>query len=178
MASYCDHAEGDPLHGPYHDTEYGFPTRDESVLFERLMLEVNQAGLNWGLILKKKATFRAAYDNFDVDKVAAYGEKDRARLLADEGIVRNKLKVNAAIHNAGVIRGLRESHGGFADWLDANHPLPKDNWIKLFKKTFKFTGGEITASFLMATGYLDGAHQKGCPTGAKIAKLYPPWMKG
>ena len=174
--SYCDYAEGDPLHGPYHDTEYGFPTRDESVLFERLMLEVNQAGLNWGVILKKKPTFRAAYEGFDVDRVAAYGENDRVRLLGDEGIVRNKLKVNAAIHNAGVVRAMRGSHGGFAGWLDAHHPLTKAEWVKLFKKTFKFTGGEITGSFLMATGYLPGAHRDGCPTGKKIAKLGAPWI--
>src|SRR3546814_19651694 len=117
--SYCDFAPGHPLHGPYHDHEYGFPQRDESILFERLLLEINQAGLSWETILRKRDGFRRAYDDFDVDTVAAYGDADRARLLADAGIIRNRLKVDAAIHNAGVIRRLRGSHGGLAQWPDA-----------------------------------------------------------
>src|SRR3546814_7824504 len=80
--SYCDFAPGHPLHGPYHDHEYGFPQRDESILFERLLLEINQAGLSWETILRKRDGFRRAYDDFDVDTVAAYGDADRARLLA------------------------------------------------------------------------------------------------
>lgn len=177
MSSYCDYAPGDPLHGPYHDTEYGFPARDEAVLFERLILEINQAGLNWGLMLKKRDGFRAAYDGFEVARVAAYGERDVARLLADAGIVRNRLKVAAAIHNAGVILALRDSHGGFAQWLDAHHPLDKDAWVKLFKKTFRFTGGEITGEFLMSLGYLAGAHRADCPAQARILALDPPWAR-
>ena len=178
MTSYCDYAPGDPLHGPYHDREYGFPARDEAVLFERLILEINQAGLNWGLMLRKREGFRAAYDGFDVDRVAAYGARDVARLLADPGIIRNRLKVAAAVHNAGVIRTLRDSHGGFAGWLDAHHPLDKDAWVKLFKKTFRFTGGEITGEFLMSLGYLPGAHDPGCPVQARILELDPPWARG
>ena len=178
MTSYCDYAPGDPLHGPYHDREYGFPARDEAVLFERLILEINQAGLNWGLMLRKREGFRAAYDGFDVDRVAAYGARDVARLLADPGIIRNRLKVAAAVHNAGVIRTLRDSHGGFAGWLDAHHPLDKDAWVKLFKKTFRFTGGEITGEFLMSLGYLPGAHDPGCPVQARILELDPPWVRG
>ena len=178
MTSYCDFAPGDPLHRPYHDTEYGFPARDEAVLFERLILEINQAGLSWGLMLKKREGFRAAYDGFDVETVAGYGERDVARLLADPGIIRNRLKVAAAVHNAGVILGLRDSHGGFAGWLDAHHPLDKADWVKLFKKTFRFTGGEITGEFLMSLGYLAGAHREGCPTHARILKLAPPWARG
>ena len=178
MTSYCDFAPGEPLHRPYHDTEYGFPARDEAVLFERLILEINQAGLSWGLMLKKREGFRAAYDGFDVETVAGYGERDVARLLADPGIIRNRLKVAAAVHNAGVILGLRDSHGGFAAWLDAHHPLDKADWVKLFKKTFRFTGGEITGEFLMSLGYLAGAHREGCPTHARILKLGPPWARG
>ncbi len=178
MTSYCDFAPGDPLHRPYHDTEYGFPARDEAVLFERLILEINQAGLSWGLMLKKREGFRAAYDGFDVVAVAGYGERDVARLLADPGIIRNRLKVAAAVHNAGVILGLRDSHGGFAAWLDAHHPLDKADWVKLFKKTCRFTGGEITGEFLMSLGYLAGAHREGCPTHARILKLAPPWARG
>lgn len=177
MSWYCDYAIGDPLHGPYHDREYGFPETDEAKLFERLVLEINQAGLNWGLMLKKRAGFQTAYDGFAVDRVAAYGEAERARLLADPGIIRNRLKVDAAIHNAQVIQGFRDSHGGFAQWLAAHHPLTKPQWIKLFKKTFRFTGGEITGEFLMSIGYLPGTHRADCPVAAEIARRSPPWME-
>ncbi|MBB4125729.1 DNA-3-methyladenine glycosylase I [Xanthomonas translucens] len=178
MTSYCDIAPGHALHGPYHDDEYGVPQRAESDLFERLVLEINQAGLSWELMLKKRAGFRAAYAGFDVDTVAAFGEADVLRLLADPGIVRNRLKVQAAIHNAQVIQRMRASHGGFAAWLDAHHPRDKVEWIKLFKRTFRFTGGEITGEFLMSLGYLRGAHQEHCPAFARIARLDPPWMRG
>ena len=129
------------------------------------------------LILKKREGFRAAYSGFEVDKVAAYGEKDRERLLADPRIVRNRLKVNAAIHNAAVIQAMRDSHGGFAAWLQAHHPQEKDQWVKLFRKTFKFTGGEITGEFLMSIGYLPCPHRPDCPVYAEIVKLGPPWME-
>ncbi|MCB1561797.1 MAG: DNA-3-methyladenine glycosylase I [Xanthomonadales bacterium] len=177
MAGYCDIALGHPLHGPYHDDEYGFPARDESVLFERLLLEINQAGLSWELMLKKRETMRAAYDGFDVDRVAAYGEVDRERLLADPGIIRNRLKVNAAIHNAQVVRGLRDSHGGFAEWLEAHHPANPDDWKRLFRKTFCFTGGEIVNEFLMSLGYLPGAHRDDCPAMACIRRAAAPWLR-
>jgi DNA-3-methyladenine glycosylase I len=127
---------------PYHDREYGFPVADEAILFERLILEINQAGLSWELMLKKRANFHAAFEGFEVDRVAAYGAAERARLLADAGIIRNRLKVDAAIENARRIQALRRSHGGFAAWLEAHHPRPKDDWVKLFKETFKFTGGD------------------------------------
>ena len=182
MSGYCDIAPGHALHGPYHDTEYGVPHRGEAVLFERLLLEINQAGLSWEPMLRKREGFRAAYGGFDVDTVAAYGEADRARLLADAGIIRNRLKVDAAIHNAGVIRGLRDSHGGFADWLDAHlvdgdAPRDKASWVRVFKRTFRFTGGEITGEFLMSLGYLPGAHRDDCPAAIRIAALDPPWTR-
>jgi DNA-3-methyladenine glycosylase I len=181
MSGYCDFAPGHPLHGPYHDQEYGFPQRGDAVLFERLVLEINQAGLSWETMLKKRDGFRRAYDGFDIDKVARYGQRDRERLLADPGIIRNRLKVDAAIHNAQVIRGLRDEHGSFAQWLDAQHRVEghardKAAWVKLFKKTFRFTGGEITGEFLMSLGYLPGAHRESCPAYARIRKLRPPWM--
>jgi DNA-3-methyladenine glycosylase I len=177
MAHYCDSAPGHPLHGPYHDTEYGFPAAEEAVLFERLVLEINQAGLSWLTVLQKRDNFRQAYASFDVDRVAAFDEKDRERLLADAGIIRNQLKVNAAIENARRVQALRESHGGFAAWLNAHHPLRKDDWVKLFKKTFLFTGGEITGEFLMSLGYLPGAHRDGCPIGKRIDALGPHWRE-
>ncbi len=176
LGGYCEVAHGHPFHGPYHDHEYGFPLTDESELFGRLMLEVNQAGLSWLTILKKQETFSAAYDGWNVDRVAAYGEDDKDRLLADQGIIRNKLKVDAAIENARAIQRLRESHGSFAAWLAAHHPQRKAEWVKLFKRTFRFTGGEITGEFLMSIGYLSGAHEPGCTVYERIKELSPPWM--
>lgn len=171
MASYCDFVRGlpvDNVHRQYHDTQYGFPLTDDNELFGRLVLEINQAGLSWELILKKAKNFRQAYAGFNIDKVASFTEKDRSRLLQDAGIVRNKLKVNAAIHNAQQIQQLQSEFGSFKAWLDYHHPMPKTDWVKLFKKTFKFTGGEITGEFLMSTGYLPGAHDADCPVGRRL----------
>lgn len=175
VSGYCEYAIGDALHGPYHDREYGFPRRDDASLFERLLLEINQAGLSWATMLRKRDGFRAAYAGFDVDAVAAFGPSDRERLLADAGIIRNRLKVDAAIHNAGVICSLRDSHGSFAAWLDEHHPLGRADWVKLFKRTFRFTGGEIVGEFLLSLGYLPGAHAESCPVYADVLAARPPW---
>ncbi len=180
MTSYCeyirDHPE-DTLHKAYHDTQYGFPLAEDAALFERLILEINQAGLSWTLILKRAPEFQRAYDGFDVDAVAAYGEADTARLLADAGIIRNRLKVRAAIENARRIQDLRSEYGSFKGWLDAHHPRSLEEWVKLFKANFRFVGGEIVKEFLMSTGYLPGAHDTDCPIYREIARLNPPWMR-
>ena len=176
MSHYCETAPGHPFHGPYHDTEYGFPTGDDRVLFERLVLEINQAGLSWLTVLKKRAAFSRAFECFDPQVVAGYGPEARARLLADAGIIRNRLKVDAAIENAKRICALGAEHGSFAGWLLASHPLAKAEWVGLFKKTFRFTGNEITGEFLMSTGYLPGAHHPDCPVYQRIAALNPPWL--
>lgn len=125
LSGYCLAAAGHPYHGPYHDREYGFPLRDDDLLFERLILEINQAGLAWLTILKKREGFTRAYQGFDVERVAGYGADDR---------------------------------------------------VRLFKKTFRFTGGEITGEFLISTGYLPGAHAPECPIFEAVVKLDPPWM--
>ena len=176
MAHYCDSAPGDPLHAFYHDHEYGFPVTDDAVLFERFALEINQAGLSWGLMLKKRAGFRVAFKGFEPAVVADFGAADRDRLLADAGIIRNRLKIDAVIENARRITILQAEHGSFRAWLAAQNPRNKDDWIKLFKKTFKFTGPEVVGEFLMSTGYLPGAHRSDCPVYARIATLSPPWM--
>jgi len=177
MDWYCDAAHGHPLLGPHHDTEHGFPENGEAALFERLCLEIFQAGLSWEIVLKKRATMNAAFDGFEVDRVAAYGDKDVERLLSDPGIIRNRLKIAAIRENARRLQALRGSHGGFAQWIAAHHPWPKAEWVKLFRNTFKFTGQEIVGEFLMGIGYLPGAHRDDCPTFAEIAKLNPPWMR-
>lgn len=175
--SYCTASKDHPFHGPYHDREYGFPISEDDALFERLVLEINQAGLSWLTILKKREGFRRAYSGFDLSAVAAYDEADRERLLHDASIIRNRLKVNAAIENAGRILRLREEHGSFAAWLDRHHPLPLEEWAKLFKKTFVFTGGEIVREFLVSTGYLPGAHDDDCPVFREILERKPPWTR-
>ena len=175
MSGYCDKAPNHEVHGSYHDTEYGFPTDDERVLFERLALEIMQAGLSWEIVLKKRKAMNKAFDKFVVNKVAAYNAKDVKRLLADEGIIRNRLKVLAIIHNAKIVQEMRDAHGGLAMWLAVHHPLTKTEWVKLFKKTFKFTGGEITGEFLMSIGYLPGTHRATCPIYKVIQKKNPPW---
>src|SRR3546814_16616449 len=112
------------------------------------------------------------YDGFVVDKVARYGVRQRARLLADAGIIRNRLKVDSAIENAKRIVALRRDYGSFGGWIDAHHPLGTDEWVKLFRKPFKFMGGELGGAFLMSTGYLPGAHHEPSPAPQKYVKLY------
>jgi len=179
-SSYCDvvkQMERGNVHVHYHDKEYGFPIDDDNHLFARLILEINQAGLSWTTILNKKDNFFRAFDDFDIDKVARYGENQRERLLADAGIIRNRLKVDATIENARTIKALQKEHGSFKNWLDKHHPMSKEEWVKLFKKTFRFTGGEIVGEFLMSTGYLPGAHSEGCPIYKKVMKTKPAWAQ-
>ncbi len=175
--SYCVISQQHPVQKQYHDSEYGFPLRDDAALFERLALEINQAGLSWLTILNKKDAFHRAFEGFDLDRVAAYGEADQARLLADASIIRNRLKVRAVIENARRLKIIREQSGSFAAWLDGHHPLSQQAWQKLFQKTFVFTGGEIVREFLVSTGYLPGAHEPTCPIYVQILPLQPPWQQ-
>jgi len=171
--SYCEYIKDFPdghVDRVYHDTQYGFPIDDDNELFGRLVLEINQAGLRWTAILNKQEGFRKAYHDFDIATVAAYGEEDFNRLMNDTSIIRNRLKINAAIHNAQVILGLQKEFGSFKKWIDTHHPLTKEEWVKLFKKTFKFTGGEIVNEFLTSTAYLPGAHDADCPVYKRVIK--------
>lgn len=177
-SSYCDVVEKMELsnvHRIYHDTEYGFPIEDDDALFERLMLEINQAGLSWTTILNKKENFHRAFHGFKIDKVAAYKVKDVNRLLNDAGIIRNKLKVAAAIENAKRLKVIRKEYGSFKNWLNHHHPKTKQEWVEIFKTEFKFTGGEIVNEFLMSIGYLKGAHMEGCPVYKKVLNQQPRW---
>ena len=178
--SYCTYVKTlskDSVHKFYHDNEYGFPLYNDDELFARLVLEINQAGLSWDTILKKKENFFKAYDNFEIKKVAKYGEKQIERLLNDAGIIRNRLKVNAAIENAKRILEMQKEFGSFKNWIEHHHPLTKDEWVKLFKKHFRFTGGEIVNEFLMSTGYLPGAHEESCTIYKKVIKAKPAWNR-
>jgi DNA-3-methyladenine glycosylase I len=173
--TYCDYITtitGDQLslHKEYHDNHYGFPIDNDDELFERLMFEINQAGLSWILILKKQHNFRKAFENFSIEKVANYSEKEFQRLMNDQGIIRNRLKINAAIENAKILLKIREETDSFRKWLDihAEDINSPEEWTKLFKKTFKFTGGEIVNEFLVSTGYIPGAHSPQCPVYERI----------
>lgn len=169
------------VHKVYHDQHYGFPIHDDNELFCRLILEINQAGLSWTTILNKQEGFRKAYHNFDIKKVAAYKERDFKRLMNDAGIIRNRLKINAAIENAKTILLIQKEFKSFKNWLDHHHQTQnirtRDEWTKLFKKTFRFTGGEIVNEFLMSTGYLPHAHEESCPIYKRVLKAKPAWYK-
>lgn len=178
--SYCDYIkilDKENPHRIYHDHFYGFPLENDNELFERLVLEINQAGLSWDTILKKQKNFEKAFKSFEVKKVAAFTDKDRGRLLNDAGIIRNRLKINATIENAKAILVIQKEYGSFKKWLDINHPRPLNEWVKLFKSKFRFVGGEIVNEMLMSTGYLPGAHSMTCPVYRKISRLKPPFLQ-
>lgn len=180
--SYCEAINSikDPiireLNKKYHDLHYGFPINNDNDMFGRFILEINQAGLSWNTILKKENAFRHAYSNFDIQKIAHYNDTDINRLLSDKGIIRNKLKINAAIYNAQVIMQLQKAYGTWLNWLVIHKHNNLEDWIKLFKKHFKFTGKEIVLEFLMSTSFITGAHQEDCPTYKKILASNPYWL--
>ena len=182
--SYCraiESLEGErkALHKAYHDRHYGFPVEDEDELFCRLVLEINQAGLSWETILRKEPAFRKAYSGFSIRKVAAYTAADRRRLMSDAGIVRNRLKIEAAIENARTILALQKAHGSFCAWLESQAAATKtrEEWTRLFRRTFRFTGGEIVNEFLLSIGYLPGAHDRSCAIYPKALRERPWWSR-
>jgi len=174
MKKRCEWAKNEP-NLTYHDNEWGVPEHNDQKLFEFLILEGAQAGLSWTTILNRRNGYRDAFSNFDVLVISKYTKNHIEKLVQNKEIIRNKLKINAAIHNASVIMKIKQEMGSFQLWLDHHHPKTKDQWVKLFKKTFKFTGGEITGEFLMSTGYLEGAHHKNCPIFSKVLKNNPTW---
>jgi DNA-3-methyladenine glycosylase I len=176
--TYCEAValmERDNVHVHYHDHEYGFPILNDNELFARLVLEINQAGLSWTTILNKKDNFFKAFNNFEIAKVSRYNEKKILELLQDPGIIRNRLKIESVIDNAIQIQLIQKEYGSFKKWLDQHHPMTKEEWVKLFKKTFRFTGGEIVNEFLVSTGYLKGAHIESCPVYRKVLQHKPAW---
>jgi DNA-3-methyladenine glycosylase I len=178
--SRCAWPGADPLYLAYHDEEWGVPSRDESHLFEMLNLEGAQAGLSWITILRKRESYRRAFDGFDPEKMARYGEKKIAALLADPGIVRNRLKVAAAIGNAKAYLRLRESGRTLADvvWApysgrqrvnrfrrqgDVPATTPESDALskELARLGFKFVGSTIVYAYLQAVGCVND-HLTGC----------------
>jgi DNA-3-methyladenine glycosylase I len=171
---------GTAIYEAYHDTEWGVPERDSRALWEKLVLDGFQAGLSWITILKKREAFRAAFDNFDPDKVARYGDEDRARLMADAGIVRSNAKIDAAIGGARIYLNMRERGEDFSRFLwafvdgnpiqnrfehisqvPAQTPVAADMAKALKAKGFKFCGPVIVYAFMQATGMVND-HLTGC----------------
>ncbi|MDR1131699.1 MAG: DNA-3-methyladenine glycosylase I [Oscillospiraceae bacterium] len=170
----CPWANADPLSRRYHDTEWGVPCHDERRLFQMLIMEGKQAGLSWYGILKKMDTLRAAFDDFDPRKLAAYDEEKVEQLLQDPGIIRNRLKVNAAITNAGAYFKLCEAYGSLDEYLwrftggrqvkgtwetqeqvPATSPLSDEISRDLKRHGFKFVGSTIIYSYLQAVGVVN-----------------------
>ncbi|MDG2396750.1 MAG: DNA-3-methyladenine glycosylase I [Flavobacteriaceae bacterium] len=173
-SSYCEYASSlslDNVHRIYHDTQYGFPIKSDNELFGRLILEINQAGLSWTTILKKQENFRKAFFDFDIKRIANLNEKNIYLLLSNPGIIRNRLKIYAVIYNANKIIQMNKEYGSFKSWLDHHYPKEIEEWVKLFKRIFKFTGEEIIKEFLISSGYLKGAHVSSCPISKVIQEL-------
>jgi DNA-3-methyladenine glycosylase I len=145
----------------YHDKEWGVPLERDDELFERMTLEVFQAGLNWRLILHKRPAFRKAFSNFSIKRVASFTEKDVSRLLNDKAIIRNRLKIEATIENAKRLRKIIAEYGSFANYL-SNLIGPPEDFYKEFRDRFRFMGPKIVESFLLSIGKLDGVHEPDC----------------
>jgi DNA-3-methyladenine glycosylase I len=173
MQSYCSFArkrEKGDVHRDHHDSEHGTPPENDDDLFRRLMLEISQAGLSFETVLRRKKAIYGAFSS--IGKVARFTNKEVEKLMRNNGIIRNRLKIEAAIFNANAIKRLQKDYGSFRKWLDSHHPRSKEEWVKLFKRTFKFTGGEIVNEFLMSTGHLPGAHDADCPVGKGLKAKY------
>jgi len=165
----CSWAVGIPIYEAYHDEEWGRPVRDDSALFEKISLEAFQSGLSWITILRKRPAFRAAFHGFDIEKVAAFGESDVERLLNDAGIVRNRAKIEATIHNARVAADLPLALGEIL-WSYAPEPRPRRELIPatspesiamakaLRKRGFRFVGPTTAYALMQATGMVDDHH--------------------
>ena len=169
--SYCIKARSRPPEDPdrvYHDTVYGFPATEDSVLFGRLVMEIQQAGLSWTTVLKKEASIASAFGGFCPLRVAAFSEEERERCLHHPGSIRHRGKMEAICSNAQQILSLQRTHGSFRAWLSSHRTLSCEEWVKLFAATFTFTGPRITESFLLATGYLPGAHAPECPVYTQV----------
>lgn len=165
-----------PAYVRYHDEEWGRPVHDDGALYELLLLECFQAGLSWECVLNKRDAFRRAFDGFDVDKVAAYGEDKLSSLLRDPAIIRNRLKIKAAVRNSAVFKAIQQEFGTFSDYiwsftggrvvqepctLRTTSPLSDGVSADLKRRGMTFVGSTIVYSYLQAIGVIDG-HEKGC----------------
>ncbi|MEN9987365.1 MAG: hypothetical protein RLZZ585_404 [Bacteroidota bacterium] len=160
---YCRKLPLDNIHRIYHDTKYGVKISEDHELFGRLILEINQAGLSWDIILKREEQFRRAFDNFNIDRIAQYTPAIIDQLMTNEGIIRHRKKIEAVVYNANQVIALRKEHGSFFKWISSHQTKNTEEWVKLFKKNFKFVGTEIVKEFLFSIGIIEGSHEKDCP---------------
>lgn len=186
----CGWAGSDPVYVAYHDNEWGRPEHDDRKLFEMLILEGMQAGLSWITILKKRENFRRAFDNFDPEKVAEYGDKKISELLGNTGIIRNRLKINAAVANAKDFLEIQKEYGSFDKFIwsyvgytpiinrpktladvPASTPLSDKISADLKKRGFKFVGTTIIYSFMQAVGMVDD-HVVSCFCHSENKKIF------
>lgn len=166
--TYCNTLPIDHVDRIYHDTVYGRSCTDDRELFGRLILEINQAGLSWHTILKKSHSIRTAYANYNIEIVAGFNEKAIEKLLGNKGVIRHKGKIHAIIFNAQQVLELQKKHGSFYEWIKEKGEITLEEWIKVFKKKFKFVGKEIVSEFLKGSGFIEGAHEKSCPVFNKL----------
>ena len=188
----CPWAGDIPIYTDYHDNEWGRPVHDDRKLFEMLILEGAQAGLSWITVLRKRQAYRVAFDGFDPEKVALYDDAKMEELMANPGIIRNRLKIKAAITNAGLFLGIAEKHGSFDKfiWEYVGHTPVTGHWERfedmplttpiadkisadLKKMGFKFVGPTIIYSFMQAVGMVND-HLKSCFVYEEMAGSVPP----
>lgn len=170
------------LYLKYHDEEWGVPLYDDKRLYELLILESFQAGLSWECVLNKRESFRKAFDGFDIDKIISYGDAEKERLLSDPKIIRNRLKINAAVKNSAVFKEIQREFGSFASYLWAftdgkvvyeeytlrtTSPLSNAISKDLKKRGMTFVGSTVIYSYLQAAGVING-HGKECHCYKKI----------
>lgn len=161
--SYCREQEKDSIHRWYHDVVYGKMSKNDNELFGRLIMEINQAGLSWDIVLQKYQGIKEAYAQFEVQKVAQFESNKIASMMKNPQIIRHELKIRSIVYNAQQILQIQKEFGTFKKWILMNKQNSLDNWVKVFKKNFKFVGKEIVKEFLTSNGILNGAHDSNCP---------------
>lgn len=169
----CAWVANDPLAIKYHDDEYGRPLEGDDELFERLSLEIFQAGLSWRMVLHKRQAFRKAFRNFSINRVASFTEKDVSRVMEDKDIIRNKLKINATIENAKRLKKIITHYGSFANYI-SSLGTGEESIYRAFKKQFVFIGPQIVESFLQSIGKLPEIHEPDCWKAGKKRKTRLP----
>ena len=168
--SYCRSQDENSLHKWYHDEVYGRMSKTDDELFGRLIMEINQAGLSWDIVLNKYADIKKAYAHFSIVKIAAFKNKEIHILKNNAKVIRHELKIRSIVYNAQQILRIQKEFGTFGIWILKNQQNSIENWTRIFKKNFKFVGKEIVSEFLKSNGIIPGAHDEDCPVYHKLKK--------
>ncbi len=168
--SFCRSQSEGSIHRWYHDEVYGRMSKTDDELFGRLIMEINQAGLSWEIVLNKYAEIEKAYADFSITKIAAFKDKDILALKSNPKVIRHELKIKSIVYNAQQILCIQKEFGTFGNWISKNQQNSIENWTGIFKKNFKFVGKEIVSEFLMSNGMIPGAHDNDCPVYQKLKK--------